>query len=323
MFVTSVLILTLIVLLLIWWFITFRVNSDLYIADSASVSVLESPHDIQVVAHNQEPTNCALVYIHGGSFFTGKAKASVSIAKQWARATNLKVYLLKYPTNCSAEKTLIYMLSQLMQMAERDLFLIGSSAGTFWAMYIALYIKSPIFKARITDNAVAVDKQILGIVSLCGIIDINYKHKVGWLFFKVGPFVRSIIGPALNPYDYITDLDQVRLLLIDTRNGLLNFADQVIAIQSDRLSRGIVTETYIFQNLPHNFVYNWKYQEAKQAFNMIIFFINKYKSADAALAQPVTEPDFKQALFTRWCEQGLQHPDLDCSEVERSRHLDL
>lgn len=273
----------LVFLLGIYVYVQIKVNRDMNVPQIGKVAetqignkILLSPvceDDLNEEKINN--INTAIVYIHGGSFFTGRAIASTSLMSRWCGATECKTYLVKYPVHNDYVSTLGWFVSELIDIPENNIILVGSSAGSFWCLYIMLYIYSKKFKIQLnTQYKPNLDKNILGFISLCGILDIESEHRVGKWLFPTRKFIEKIIGRALNPYSYKKELDHVPFLLVDSRNRILNFSNQIANLQNERQFRQAnTTLVYIYTDLPHNFIYDWSFPEAQEMSNIVVNFI--------------------------------------------------
>lgn len=270
-FVFFILSIVLLIIFIRYYFLVY-IGRNQYIPTVYKMKKEDSTCFIKLTSDKTMDNNRTIVFIHGGAFFSGMAKGSISLVSRIASDTNLNAYLLKYPVNETDTNTILWMLYTLEHIECDNIILVAASAGSFWAIYLMCCIYSSKFAQNLT---ISLKKNIIGFVSLCGLIDSDSKQHVwGNLFLSPKYFIQYIVGNSKNPYHYINALDHIPFLLIDSSENWLNFAHQIINLQTQRFQRNASqTGVYIYPKQYHNFMYNWKLKETKQVFGIIKDFI--------------------------------------------------
>jgi hypothetical protein len=262
----------LLVIIIVRYYFLVYIGRDQYIPTAYKMKKEESTCFIKLTSEKTTDTNKVIVFIHGGAFFSGMARGSISLVSKIASDTNLDAYLLKYPVNETDTNTILWMLYALEHIECNNIILVAASAGSFWAIYLMCCIYSSKFAQHLT---ISLKKNIIGFVSLCGLIDSDSKQRIwGNLFLSPKYFIQYIVGNSKNPYHYIGALDHTPFLLIDSSENWLNFAHQIIDLQTQRFQRNASqTGVFIYPKQYHNFMYNWKLKETRQVFGIIKDFI--------------------------------------------------
>lgn len=246
-------------------------------------SVSESENEFYIrLEYIEEPggaracSNTAIVFIHGGAFFTGCARASKSLMRRYAGSVGMDAYLVKYPVGESDVATLAWISAAIEKVPQRQLIVVASSAGAFWSIYYMCYRYSKEFRTLIKRSDPISSKDVVGFVSLCGVVDAD-KHKPRQMrakIFSPKVLISYVVGHTVNPYTCISSLDHIPFLLIDSSSGILSFAPQIERLKLDRNERlASKTLLYIFKNQKHNFMYNWSIPQAREVADIVQAFI--------------------------------------------------
>lgn len=95
-----------------------------------------------------KPAGGVILYLHGGGFVTGSARASQGYASHLARATGLRVYSLsyrlapEYPYPAAPEDCFAAYQALLKRRPDEKIALVGGSAGGNLCLAVALRAKS-------------------------------------------------------------------------------------------------------------------------------------------------------------------------------------
>jgi hypothetical protein len=237
---------------------------------STKTTTTNKENRIEIIPYEKNlQENTCIIYLHGGGFFTGKAETSSPLLQQYSEECQLPVYLLKYPLNTNFENCFYFILAEIVKINEKDIILIGSSAGVYWIFIISLYLNSIQFKQKEKLTSYNINKTVLGLISLCGLI--NFKQKKNLmqnLYVDLNLWTTSILKSPIDICPYLKEISNVPLLMIDSTGNLLSFSNQIDLVETIFSQ----SEIYLYENKPHNFMFN-KDKEGLECKNIVVNFI--------------------------------------------------
>ena len=240
-----------------------------------------------------------LVEIHGGAFVGGYPRMHSDFVKLTAKKLGIKAYSLKYRLAPGMRfpysiDHLSFLINSIPDDCDR-IVLFGDSAGATHSMFLLLLQESERFR-RAMRRENAIFKKIIGLVSVCGFLDIESSSFNESSFSKIyklilGEFMNVNEARFVNPCEFTSDIGrgsasvscrenststQPPILAIDSLKS--SFSHDVRAVRSTipEIFKGQQNAFFIYNDkkLFHNFLFNMNFQESKHAFAVFIDWIN-------------------------------------------------
>lgn len=263
--------------------------------------VSETDSEILIAPKEVSTEKAAIVFVHGGAFVIGHASGSKNLLAYYAGTAKLNAHLLKYSNSTKNEYTLMRLLNSLASIPEEDVILMGDSCGAYYALQMALYMKSESFRAKSRVPVIEIKKNLLAFVSLSGFIDSAETKLLSHGQINFLRPVNNMIAhwpnqeAEMNPRIYQSDLVDLPMGLYDSGLKSMSFGSQALALFNYRQTvENAETELYLYPNMNHCFMYNWSRPEAKDCAQRVLDFIDKHLGSGSGEEEHQEEPATRQ-----------------------------